>query len=240
MTEETQTPTAAQEQTPAAADNGQAPANPAGQAKSEAVAKAQEVGKKLTGFLGGLAEKAKNIDVKELAEKAKNIDVKELTEKAKQKVNEVKDKASELNAGKAENVVPPRETMSGDQMKQLFTTVAQTADEFPAVVLAVLADLAQGDQVALKMKFGSSSDPVYVVLSAKNLYQFTKSSDQFQAYIHPVSEVRGFSMLAPRGETAGRLTIFLKHDEIKLTLGTLESYAKALMLYKKIRDTIEK
>ena len=51
--------------------------------KSEAAAKAQEVGKKLTGFLGGLAEKAKNLDVKELAEKAKNIDVKELTEMAK-------------------------------------------------------------------------------------------------------------------------------------------------------------
>ena len=45
--------------------------------------KVQEFGKKLSGFFGGLAEKAKKIDVKELAEKAKNIDVKGLAEKAK-------------------------------------------------------------------------------------------------------------------------------------------------------------
>lgn len=59
--------------------------------------KVQDVGKKLTGFLGGLAEKAKNIDVKDL------------TEKAKQKVGEVKDMASELSAGKTENAAQPRE-----------------------------------------------------------------------------------------------------------------------------------
>lgn len=96
MTEETQIP-AAQPAQPDAAPAAAAPAA-AEQPKSEAAVKAQEVGKKLTGFLGGLAEKAKNLDMKELAEKAKNIDVKELTEKAKQKVNEVKDKAAEINA----------------------------------------------------------------------------------------------------------------------------------------------
>ena len=163
-----------------------------------------------------------------------------MTEKAKQKVNEVKDKATELNVGKAENVIPPRETIPGDQMRQLFATVAQKADEFPAVVLAVLADISQGDQIALKMRFGTPADPVYIVLSAKSIYLFTKSSDQFQASVYPVSEINGFSMLSPRGETAGRFTVSLRNDEIKLTLGTLEAYAKALMLYKKIRDSIEK
>ena len=234
MTEEIQQP--AVNQAPAQASAPSA----AEQAKQEAIAKAQDVGKKLSGFLGGLAEKAKNIDVKDLAEKAKSIDVKELTEKAKQKVSEVKDKAAELNAGKAEIAVPPREKMTGEQMKQLFTTVAQTADEFPPVVLAVLADVAQGDPVALKMKFGNASDPVYVVLSAKNLYHFVKSSDQFCVGIYPIAKISGFSLLPPRGETAGRFSISFENDEIKLNLGTIEAYAKALMLYKKTRDTLEK
>ena len=57
-------------------------------------AKAQDVGKKLSGFFGGIAEKAKNLDMKELAEKAK------------QKVSEAKDKAGELSAGTNERAVP--------------------------------------------------------------------------------------------------------------------------------------
>lgn len=239
MTEETQIP-AAQPAQPDAAPAAAAPAA-AEQPKSEAAVKAQEVGKKLTGFLGGLAEKAKNLDMKELAEKAKNIDVKELTEKAKQKVNEVKDKAAEINAGKADNVVPPRETVPADQMKEILSkAAAQMIEETPAVVQAVLADLAQGEQIAAKIKFGTAVDPVYVALSAKNFYHFTKSSDQFLAEICPVSSVCGFSVLPPRGETAGRMTVFTKSREFKLTISSLECYAKTLVLYRSIRSFMEK
>ena len=195
---------------------------------SDTAAKAQEVGKKLTGFLGGLAEKAKNIDVKEL------------TEKAKQKVNEVKDKAAEVSSGKTENTIPPRETMAGDQMKQLFTTVAQTADEIPPVVLAVLADVSQGEQIALRMKFGNDSDPVFAVLSDKSFYQFVKSSDQFSVSIYPLSGAKNFSLLPPRGEVAGRFIVSFGKEEVKFTLNSLETYAKALMLYKKVRDAAGK
>lgn len=237
MTEETQTPATPQPETSPAAVAAPAVEQP----KSDAAVKAQEVGKKLTGFLGGLAEKAKNLDMKELAEKAKNIDVKELTEKAKQKVNEVKDKAAEINAGKADNVVPPREAVSADQMKDMLAkAAAQMIEETPAVVQAVLADLAQGEQIAAKIKFGTAADPVYVVLSAKNFYYFTKSSDQFLTEIYPVSSICGFSVLPPRGETAGRMTVFTKNGELKLTIGSLECYAKTLVLYRSIRSFMEK
>ncbi|MBO4644219.1 MAG: hypothetical protein J5716_06400 [Alphaproteobacteria bacterium] len=204
---------------------------PASQGKSDlesamdTVAKAQEVGKRLTGFLGGLAEIANNIDVKEL------------TEKAKQKVNEVKDKASELNAEKTENTIPPRETLSAEQMKNLFETAAKTAEEFPAVVSAVLSDIAQGEQISLKMKFGLASDVVFIAVSAKYIYHFVKNSDQYAVFIYPVSEICGFSLLPPRGDIAGKLTISLKKDEIKLSLGSLESYAQALLLYKKLQGS---
>lgn len=222
MTEETKTPAAEQQ-------------------KTDAAVKAQEVGKKLTGFLGGLAEKAKNLDMKELAEKAKNIDVKELTEKAKQKVNEVKDKAAEINAGKTDNVIPPREDVSADQMKELLTkAAAQTAEDVPAVVQAVLDDLAQGEEIVANMKFGTASDPVYAALSAKNFYYFTKSSDQFLAEIRPVSSIRGFSLLPPRGETAGRLVVSSSNGDVRLSVGSLECYAKALTLYRKIRSFTDK
>lgn len=221
MTDETQ----AQEAQPVAADP-----------KSEAAAKAQEVGRKLTGFLGGLAEKAKNLDVKELAEKAKNIDVKELTEMAKQKVNEVKDKAAELNAGKAESAVPPRESVSGEEMKNLFAKVVAAPEDLPSVIKAVLSDVAAGEKIAFKGKFGSAADPAYAVLSDKSFYVFTKQSDQFLADIRPLSGIKAFSLLPPRGETAGRLTVFVENGEVKLTAATMESYVNALILYKKIRE----
>ena len=234
MTDTTQAPAETQEttETPAPAEPVAAPAA-ADATKQEAVAKAQEVGKKLSGFLGSLAEKAKNIDVKELAEKAKNIDVKELTEKAKQKVNEVKDKASEINAGKVESSVPARETLTAEQVKELFASAASAIDEVPPVVQAVLTDVTQGEQVALKMKFG---DTVFIALSDKSLFQFIKTSDQYAVNIYPVSEIRCFSVLAPRGETAGRLSFYTAKEEIKLSLSSMEAYAKALILYKKVRE----
>ncbi len=237
MTEETQTPetqTAAPAEKPVTEQKKTEPAPE--QQKSEAAAKAQEVGKKLTGFLGGLAEKAKNLDVKELAEKAKNIDVKELTEKAKQKVNEVKDMAAEINAGKADNAVAPREEISTDQIKDLTTKAsAQMIEDVPAVVQAVLSDLTQEDKVTAQIKFGTAADPAYIALSAKNLYYFSKNSDQFLAEIYPVSSVYGFSLLPPRGETAGRLVVFTQNKELKLNVGSLESYAKALVLYRALQ-----
>ncbi len=229
MTEETQAPAAEQAEVAAPEQPAQNSAPSAQeQAKAEAVAKAQEVGKKLSGFLGGLAEKAKNIDVKEL------------TEKAKQKVNEVKDKASELNAGKTNNAVPPRETIAAEQMKQLLEGAAKATDEIPNIVLAILADVAQGEQIALKMEFGTPADQTYIAVSAKNIFQFVKSSDQFQVFVYPTSGILGFSVLPPRGETAGRLEILLEKEEIKLTLPDLETYARALILYKKLRGPSEK
>lgn len=217
-------------------DEVQAQAQADAATKSEAAAKAQEVGKKLTGFLGGLAEKAKNLDVKELAEKAKNIDVKELTEIAKQKVNEVKDKAAELNAGKAETAVPPRESVSGEEMKALFAKAAAASEDLPSVIKAVLSDVAAGEKIVFKAKFGTAADPVHAVLSDKTFYSFTKQSDQFLADIRPISGVKSFSLLPPRGETAGRLVVFIGNDEVKLTAATMEAYINALILYKKMRE----
>ena len=198
-----------------------------GQPTSEAAAKAQEIGKKLTGFLGGLAEKAKNIDVKEL------------TENAKQKVNEIKDKASEVG-GKTNETVPARETIDGSKMKQLFETVAKTADEIPSVVLAVLADISQGEQICLRMKFGNDNSPVYVILSDKSLFYFVKNANQFCASIYPISEAKNFVLLPPRGDVSGSFTVSFGKDAVKFSLNSLEAYAKALMLYKKLRDTLGK
>lgn len=198
------------------------------QLKAEAAAKAQEVGKKLTGFLGGLAEKAKNIDMKDL------------TEKAKQKVNEVKDKANELNAGKAEKSIPARETISADEMKSLIIGAAQTPDEIPNVVRAVLADVTQGEQTVLKMKFGTAADPAYVALSAKAFYHFAKASDQFVVSVYPAADICAFSLLPPRGDMAGRFVVMTRAGEVKLTVASLETYGKTLILYKKLRELVEK
>ena len=250
MTEETQAPATVQgtPQSSSPVDQNTAKAQPeipprqtAEQQKSEAAVKAQEMGKKLTGFLGGLAEKAKNLDMKELAEKAKNIDVKELTEKAKQKVNEVKDKAAEINAGKTDTIVTPREQISADQMKDLIGKAEnQMIENVPAVVQALLADVAQGEQIVAKLKFGTTSEGVYIALSSKLLYRFSKNSDQFLCDIYPLTDIRQISLLPPRGEIQGRMIFFTSKDEIKLTLGSLENYAKSLILYKKLRELIVK
>ena len=151
--------------------------------------KMQDVGKKLTGFLGGLAEKAKNIDVKDL------------TEKAKQKVGEVKDMASEISAGKTETAVVPREEISAESAKELFQK-AQISDETPAIVNAELADLAAGENVVYKIKTGPVNDPVYFVLTNKTLLIFTRSSDQFDTSVYPLSSIIAFSINPPRNYTA--------------------------------------
>lgn len=249
MTEETQAPATAQEQSPALTSTEQetpkAQTDVSQQAteqqKTEAAVKAQEMGKKITGFLGGLAEKAKNIDMKELAEKAKNIDVKELTEKAKQKVNEVKDKAAEINAGKTDDVVTPREQISADQMKDLIGKAgAEMIENVPPVVQALLADVAQGEQIVAKLKFGTAPESVYVALSSKSFYCFSKSSDQFLCDIYFLDDLHQFSLLPPRAETPGRMTLVTSKEEIKLLLGSMDNYAKSLILYKKIREFIGK
>lgn len=217
-------------------------AHMAEQKMDAAAAKAQEVGKKLTGFLGGLAEKAKKLDMKELAEKAKNIDVKDLTEKAKQKVNEVKDKAGEISSGKTENFAQPREDVPAEQMKELMQKMAeQTSETLPAAAEALLADLTAGSEHAeLKIRFGSAAEPSFIVLTPRSLIHFMKSSEQFSVSIYPLSSVRGYSLVPPRAETAGRLLIFTKTGEVRLSLPSIEIYAKALILYRKLRQQSEK
>lgn len=191
--------------------------------------KMQDVSKKLTGFLGGLAEKAKNIDVKDL------------TEKAKQKVGEVKDMASEISAGKTETAVVPREEISAESAKELFQK-AQISDETPAIVnaeLAELADLAAGENVVYKIKTGPANDPVYFVLTNKTLLVFTRASDQFAAAVYPLSAVIAFSINPPRNDTAGRFSIITTAGEIKTVLNGSETYFKAVFLYKKLREALK-
>lgn len=188
--------------------------------------KVQDVSKKLTGFLGGLAEKAKNIDVKDL------------TEKAKQKVGEVKDMASELSAGKTENAAQPREEIPAETVKELFQK-AQTPDQTPPIVNAELTDLAAGESVVCKIQTGSAGDPAYLVLTNKTLLFFTRASDQFAAAVYPLSTVLSFSINPPRNDAAGRFSIITKAGEIKTTLNGVETYFKAVLLYKKLRDLLK-
>ncbi|HBO59540.1 MAG TPA: hypothetical protein DD624_06495 [Alphaproteobacteria bacterium] len=188
--------------------------------------KMQDVGKKLTGFLGGLAEKAKNIDVKDL------------TEKAKQKVGEVKDMASEISAGKTETATTPREEISAEAAKELFQK-AQLSDEIPAIVNAELADLAAGESIVFKVKTGLANDPSYFVLTNKTLLVFTRASDQFAAAVYPLSTIVAFSMNPPRNDTAGRFSIITKAGEIKAVLNGAEMYFKAVFLYKKLREAMK-
>lgn len=232
---------AAEEKTADAVRQTQQAAQTAEQKMEAATAKAQEVGKKLTGFLGGLAEKAKKLDMKELAEKAKNIDVKDLTEKAKQKVNEVKDMAGDITSGKTENFAQPREDVPADQMKELMQKMAdQAAEALPPAAEAVLADLTAGSEHAeLKIRFGAASEPSYVVLTPRSLIHFAKASDQFSASIYPLSSVLGYSLVPPRTETSGRFVVFTKTGEVKLALPSIEIYCKALILYRKLRHQSE-
>ena len=186
--------------------------------------KVQDVGKKLSGFLGNLAEKAKQIDVKDL------------TERAKQKVDEVKSKAGEIAAGKAENFAQPREEIDGAQMKELMTKMAERLQEnLPPVAAAELVDIAGGEQISCKTAFGTAADPVYAALGGKTMYVLTKASDQFTAAAYPLKTVNAVSILPPRRDVAGRMSVFFAAGEVRLPLSGLESYCKALLLYKKIR-----
>ena len=202
--------------------------------------KTNDVGTKLSGFFGSLAKKARNLDVKELAEKAKSLDVKELTEKARQKVNEVKDKAVEISTGKTDSFVTLREEISDEQMKELYTKASEhLIEEVSPIVSCLLKDVSQGEQVILTMKFGGS-DNAHIAISSKTLYYFVKSSDHFMVYSFPVEKIINFSLLPPRGETVGRFTIFTETEEIKLILSSLEGYVKSLILYKKIKELIQR
>lgn len=190
--------------------------------EKEATTKAQDMGKKLSGFLGGIAEKAKNIDMKDL------------TEKAKQKVSEVKDKASEINAGKTDASVQPRENVSLEQMKELFQKMSsQMIEQMPPVVEAMLMDLCVGDQMVYKIKAGSDAA---VALTTKSLLCFAKSSDQYACTVYPLSSVQGFHVVPPREETAGRFSVMTEIGEARIPLTSLEMYCKSLVLYRKLRE----
>lgn len=191
----------------------------------EVAAKAQEVGKKLSGFLGGIAEKAKNIDMKELAEKAK------------QKVSEAKDKANELSAGKTDDFARPREEISLDQMKELFHKMSgQMIEQMPPLVEAMLMDMCVGDQMIFKILSGAPSDTAALALTTKSLLCFAKVSDQYSCTVYPLTSVQGFFLQPPRGETAGRFSALTDMGEARFPLLSVESYCKALVLYRKLRE----
>ncbi|MGN0904447.1 MAG: hypothetical protein ACI4PW_04750 [Alphaproteobacteria bacterium] len=193
--------------------------------KEDVAAKAQDMGKKLSGFLGGIAEKAKNLDMKEL------------TEKAKQKVSEVKDKANELSSGKTENFAQPREEVSLDQMKELFHKMSgQMIEQMPPVVEAMLMDLCVGDQMIYKIKSAASGDVTAVALTTKSLLCFAKSSEQFACTVYPLTNVKGFYLVPPREETAGRFAVMTEIGEARFPLTSLENYCRALVLYRKLRE----
>ena len=141
-----------------------------------------------------------------------------------------------MNAGKAETAVAPRESVSGEEMKALFAKAAAAPEDLPSVVKAVLSDVAAGERIVFKGKFGTAADPFYAVLSDKTFFGFTKQSDQFLAEIRPISGVKSFSLLPPRGETAGRLVVLFENGEARLTAATMEAYVNALILYKKMRE----
>lgn len=188
-------------------------------------AKAQDVGKKLSGFFGGIAEKAKNLDMKELAEKAK------------QKVSEAKDKAGELSAGKTDGFAQPREEIPLEQMKGLFHKMSgQMIEQMPPLVEAMLMDMCVGDQMIFKILSGSMSDTAALALTTKSLLCFSKVSDQYSCTVYPLSSVRGFFLQAPRGETAGRFSALTEMGEARFPLLSVESYCKALVLYRKLRE----
>lgn len=190
--------------------------------------KGQDVGKKLTGFLGGLAEKAKNIDVKDL------------TEKAKQKVGEVKDMASELSTGKNETSAQPREEIPAELAKELFQKAQSSADALPPVINAELADLIPGETIVCKIKTGFATDPAYLILTNKTLLFFTRASDQFAAAVYPLASVAAFSINPPRNDAAGRFSILTDAGEIKTTLNGVDTYFKAVLLYRKLREALKK
>ncbi|CCZ23048.1 unknown [Acetobacter sp. CAG:977] len=191
----------------------------------EVAAKAQEVSKKLSGFLGGIAEKAKNIDMKDLAEKAK------------QKVSEAKDKANELSVGKTEDFAQPREEISLEQMKELFHKMSgKMIEQMPPLVEAMLMDMCVGDQMIYKILSGASSDTAALALTTKSLLCFSKVSEQYSCTVYPLTSVQGFFLQPPRGETAGRFAALTDMGEARFPLLSIESYCKALVLYRKLRE----
>ena len=190
---------------------------------------AAEMGKKLTGFLGGLAEKAKNIDVKELAEKAKS------------KVGEVQAKAGELTAGKTQSFATPREDVTSEQMKEIFQNIGPSLTAaFPAPMETVLADALLGVAPDLKMVSAETDGAVGIALTPANLVFLSKTGEQYGATVVPVRKIVKTVLLPPRGDVAGRLSFETEQNEIKFPLVSVESYCKAILFYKKFIENSAK
>ena len=189
---------------------------------------AAEMGKKLTGFLGGLAEKAKNIDVKELAEKAKS------------KVGEVQAKAGELTAGKTQSFATPREDVTADQMKEIFQKIGPSMTApFSAPMETVLADALLGAAPDVKMT-SAENDGVGLALTKTSLVYLSKTGDQYGATVVPVRKIVKTLLLPPRGDVAGRLSFETDSHEIKFPLVSVDAYCKAILFYKKFIENSAK
>ena len=202
----------------------QTPAPASAPKAEEAAEKVQEMGKKFTGFLGNLAEKAKNIDVKELAERAKS------------KVDEVKDKANELTAGKTTASVTPREQTTAEQMKEIVQKILPTMTApFAAPAEIVLADMLAGEPPVVRLP-PVSEGAAALVLTASRVISLVKSGEQYGAEIIPVRFAENVQIVPPRGDTAGRFVIKTPVAEIKIAVPNLDVYASVLLFYKKLRE----
>ena len=186
---------------------------------------AAEVGKKIGGFLGNLAEKAKNIDVKDLAEKAKS------------KVGEVQARANELTAGKTSAFASPREEVTAEQMKEIIQKIGTAmTDAFPVAMEAVLADALLGKEPDLKMRSADENAPVGLALTEKNVFFLSKVAEQYAVTICPIGKIVEIVLVPPRGDVAGRLMFTTENREIKFPVASLELYCQAILFYKKFME----
>lgn len=180
----------------------------------------QDVGKKLSGFLGGVVEKAKNLDVNEL------------TERAKQKLNDVKDKANELNLGKTAEAIKPREEISEDYIQTIKTNILNKNKQLSKQVNLFFSDLGKVDNIIFSIRLENSDE--YLVLTKKQLFYFFKSSEQYGVYVYNLKHIESYTIVPPRNEIVGKFVINLKNNDLKFSVTNLTDYFSFLLLYENI------
>lgn len=186
--------------------------------------KVQEVGKKLSGFLGGVVEKAKNLDVNEL------------TEKAKQKLNDVKDKANELNHGKTSGNIKPREEISADEITTLKNNILSKNKILSKQVNLLFSDFEKIENITFSIELENSGE--FIILTKKQIFNFFKSSDQYGVTIYNLKQISSFTIIPPRNEIAGKFIINFTNSELKISITSLTDYFSLLLLYEQLNKEI--